>query len=195
MKNHSFSDLSIKDEQDFDDNIIEQNLSSIEKEGLFNDVDPSLNAPSETTVVMDDDGKDDILISEKDDKDNEELKIGSPPIEKVSEDKELLFFLSGLSKKMNTMATEEKSFPGSGALFLTLAAISRNPQDALALDKLIIGVYKNKLKACANCDKKGCTLKCSQCKQVLYCDKQCQLSDFDEHKILYHSLDKQGKIN
>ena len=42
---------------------------------------------------------------------------------------------------------------------------------------------KHKAK-CSNCDKPNSNLKCSKCKLVFYCSKECQVKDWSTHKLL-----------
>ena len=43
-----------------------------------------------------------------------------------------------------------------------------------------IALHDDKL--CINCEKKFGSLKCSRCKLIRYCSRECQLSHFKEHK-------------
>lgn len=42
--------------------------------------------------------------------------------------------------------------------------------------------FKERNKACFNCDLPDCSNKCSACKKVYYCSKKCQTDHWKEHK-------------
>lgn len=54
---------------------------------------------------------------------------------------------------------------------------SRNPQEENQTHS-----DSSKLNKCTYCKKQGNMLKCSRCQQAWYCDRQCQISDYQQHK-------------
>jgi hypothetical protein len=60
----------------------------------------------------------------------------------------------------------------------------------------VLKIHAAKLAArCANCDKAGKSLECSQCFSVTYCSKECQVSHWKcKHKKDCKRLRKQGKL-
>ena len=48
----------------------------------------------------------------------------------------------------------------------------------------IPGDQKSKKFACKECSKIGRLFKCSRCKDVYYCSKECQKKDWKLHKII-----------
>eukprot|EP00961_Rhodomonas_salina_P219058 2961202-Rhodomonas_salina.1 len=53
------------------------------------------------------------------------------------------------------------------------------------------GRYEQIAETCAACGKKGKVQKCSKCKSVAYCGKECQLSDWGDHKKKCKRIAKQ----
>ena len=49
--------------------------------------------------------------------------------------------------------------------------------------ELVRSAVKNK-RLCPTCKSDGCRLKCTKCKAVAYCDRECQIADWPKHKVI-----------